>query len=205
VRESTRRKFLQDVSVSIGTAAVAGSSPILAPPRAQPTQNAEVKTMSAESEGPSTAIDFRYSPLSWQTAYCYPDDHFKSVIGEYGDLRYGHSDQVGENANFPEVVAFSLEGMEADQLGRQRLEAPGIPIVHTRLDRPAAFLHLTTFATRRENEGRVDNVILEVEPRVEHELGVVPVVICEPSVRQNWRALRKAPWCGSTMTKHRRF
>jgi hypothetical protein len=133
--------------------------------------------MSAESEGPSTAIDFRYSPLSWQTAYCYPDDHFKSVIGEYGDLRYGHSDQVGENANFPEVVAFSLEGMEADQLGRQRLEAPGIPIVHTRLDRPAAFLHLTTFATRRENEGRVDNVILEVEPRVEHELGVVPVVI----------------------------
>ena len=99
------------------------------------------------------------------------------MIGERGELRYGHSDQVGENANFPEVVRFSLEGMEADQVGWQRLEAPGVPIIHTRLDRPAAFLHITTFATRREGEGRVDNVILEVEPRTEHQLAAVPLVI----------------------------
>ena len=67
--------------------------------------------------------------------------------------------------------------MEANQVGWQRLEAPGIPIVHTRLDRPEAFLHLTTFATQREDEGRVDNVILEVEPRTKHNLTAVPVVI----------------------------
>ena len=177
MRESTRRKFLHDVGVGIGTAAVAGSSPILARASSAATQEAEGKTPSAASESPSIAIDFRYSPLSWQTAYCFPDDHLKSVIGERGELRYGHSDQVGENANFPEVVRFSLEGMEADQVGWQRLEAPGVPIIHTRLDRPAAFLHITTFATRREGEGRVDNVILEVEPRTGHQLAAVPLVI----------------------------
>ena len=67
--------------------------------------------------------------------------------------------------------------MEDNQVGGQRLEAPGVPIVHTRLDRPEAFLHLTTFATRREGEGRVDNVILEVEPRVRNTLSAVPLVI----------------------------
>ncbi|HXW15328.1 MAG TPA: hypothetical protein VEN79_12535, partial [Terriglobia bacterium] len=177
MRESTRRKFLQDLSVGMGTAAVAGSSPILAGASITAAQDAEVRITSAESENPSTAIDFRYSPLSWQTAYCYPDDHQKSVIGERGELRYGHSDQVGENGNFPEVVRFSMEGMEADQVGWQRLESPAVPIIHTRLDRPAAFLHITTFATRREGEGRVDNVILEVEPRIERELAAVPLVI----------------------------
>ena len=177
MRESTRRKFLHDVGVGIGTAAVAGSSPILRGASSAAAQEAEGKTTSLESGSISTAIDFRYSPLSWQTAYCFPDDHLKSVMGERGELRYGHSDQVGENANFPEVVRFSLEGMEADQVGWQRLEAPGVPIIHTRLDRPAAFLHITTFATRREGEGRVDNVILEVEPRTEHQLAAVPLVI----------------------------
>jgi len=177
MRESNRRKFLHDVSVGLGTAAVAGSSPILSGASSAATQEAAGKTMSLESGSISTAIDFRYSPLSWQTAYCFPDDHLKSVMGERGELRYGHSDQVGENANFPEVVRFSLEGMEADQVGWQRLEAPGLPIIHTRLDRPAAFLHITTFATRREGEGRVDNVILEVESRVAHQLAAVPLVI----------------------------
>ena len=175
--ESTRRKFLHDVSVGLGTAAVAGSSPILASASSLAAQEAEGKTSSAESQSPSTAIDFRYSPLSCQTAYCYPDDHHKSLIGQRGELRYGHPGQGGGIAYFPEVVEFSLEGMEDNQVGGQRLEAPGIPIVHTRLDRPEAFLHITTFATRREGEGRVDNVILEVEPRIEHKLAAVPLVI----------------------------
>jgi hypothetical protein len=172
--ESTRRKFLQDVSVGLGTAAVAGSSPILA---ALAANAVEDKTSSAEREAPSTAIDFRHSPLSWQTAYCYPDDPHKSLIGERGELRYGHPGQGGGIAYFPEVVEFSLEGMEDNKVGGQRLEAAGVPIVRTRLDRPEAFLHITTFATQRAGEGRVDNVILEIEPRTGHKLAAVPVVI----------------------------
>jgi hypothetical protein len=175
--ETTRRKFLQDVSVGLGTAAVAGSSPILASASSPVANEVEGKTSSAERESPSTAIDFRYSSLSWQTAYCYPDDPHKSLIGQRGELRCGHLGQGGGIAYFPEVVEFSLEGMEDDQVGGQRLEAPGVPIIHTRLDRPEAFLHITTFATRRESEGRVDNVILEVEPRTAHTLAAVSLVI----------------------------
>jgi hypothetical protein len=163
----------------LGTAAVAGSSPILASASSPPAPEAEGKTPSAESESTSTAIDFRYSPLSWQTAYCYPDDHYKSLIGQRGELRYGHPGQGGGIAYFPEVVEFSFEGMEDNQVGGQGLEAPGVPIVHTRLDRAEAFLHITTFATQRAGEGRVDNVVLEVEPRVEHQVAAVPLVILQ--------------------------
>jgi hypothetical protein len=83
-------------------------------------------------ENLSAAIDFRYSPLSRQTAYCFPDDHYKSLIGEHGDLRYGHPGQGAGTKYFPEVVEFSLLGMEANEVRGQRLEAPGVPIIHTR-------------------------------------------------------------------------
>lgn len=177
--ESSRRKFLHDISVGMGTAAVAGTSPMAIAAARGAVHNAESETSSKPNENRSTAIDFRYSPLSWQTAYCFPDDHFKSLIGEHGELRYGHPGLGGGIAYFPEVVEFSLEGMEPNQVGGQRLEAPGIPIVQTRLDRPEASLYLTTFATQRAGEGRVDNVILEVQLRTEHKVGVVPLVILQ--------------------------
>ena len=176
--ESTRRKFLQDISVGLGTAAVAGTSPTLASASIPAPMEALTMPSSASSESPTTAIDFRYSPLSYQTAYCYPDDHFKSLIGQRGELRYGHPGATGGGITyFPEVVEFSFEGMEDNQVGGQRLEAPGIPIIHTRLDRPEVFMHITTFATQRAGEGRVDNVILEVEPRTAHKVAAVPLVI----------------------------
>ena len=176
--ESTRRKFLHDVSVGIGTAAVAGSSPILASASSPATQEAEGKTSSAESESPSTAIDFRYSPLSWQTAYCYPGRSSQEPDWRARRVALRPPGPRSEGSlTFRKWWRFSLEGMEDNQVGWQRLEAPGVPIIHTRLDRPEAFLHITTFATRREGEGRVDNVILEVEPRTEHKLAAVPLVI----------------------------
>lgn len=175
--ESTRRKFLQEIGVGLGTAAVAGSVPILAPASGAAAPAAQAVASATESESASTAIDFRYSPLSYQTAYCYPDDHFKSLIGQRGELRYGHPGQGGGIAYFPEVVEFSLQGMDDNQVGEQRLEAPGVPIVHTRVDRPEAFMQITTFATQRPGEGRVDNVILEIVPRARHQVAAVPLVI----------------------------
>lgn len=172
--ETTRRKFLKDVSVGLGTAAFARTSPLLA---VKPQAEESNGTAGASGDCPASAIDFRYSPLSFQTAYCYPDDHHKSLIGERGELRCGHPGQGGGTVNFPEEVEFSLEGMEANHVGGQRLEAAGIPIIHTRVDRPEAIMQLTTFATRREGEGRVDNVIMEVAPRSAHKVGAVPVVI----------------------------
>jgi hypothetical protein len=130
-----------------------------------------------DRENLSPTIDFRYSPLSWQTAFCFPDDHYKSLVGEHGDLRYGHPGQGAGIEAFPEVVEFSLLGMEPDEVRWQRLEGPGIPIIHTRIDRPEAFLQLTTFASWGASEGRVDNVILEVEPRTSHTRTAVPVMV----------------------------
>ncbi len=177
MNDLTRRKFLHEVGIGLGTAVVASSSPVSASPPRLAGQEANNQVAPAESASPSSAIDFRYSPLSWQTAYCFPDDHHKSLIGERGELRYGHPGQGASITYFPEVVEFSLAGMEVDQVGWQRLESPRVPIVHTRLDRSEAFLHLTTFATQREGEGRVDNVIVEIEPRRRHSVTVVPLVI----------------------------
>ncbi len=119
-------------------------------------------------------VDFRYGPALGQTAYCFPDDHFKSLIGERGELRYGNPGQGRDIHYFPLVVEFGLGGMERAAIGRQRLEAPGTPIVHTRLDYAEAFLELTTFATNLPEEGRVDNVLLEVRPRTRERIHAVP-------------------------------
>src|SRR5208282_673915 len=56
------------------------------------------------------------------------------------------------------------------------LESPGVPIVHTRIDRPEGILELTTFATNLPEEGRVDNVIMEVVPGTAGQVHAVPQV-----------------------------
>jgi hypothetical protein len=130
----------------------------------------------AAASSQAAAIDFRYAPLSGQTAYCFPDDHCKSLVGERGELRYGHPGQGKGIDYFPVVVEFSLEGMESGRIAWQRLEAPGIPIVHTRIDREEAFLELTVFATNEPGEGRIDNVLMVVWPRAKSEVHATPVI-----------------------------
>ena len=133
----------------------------------------------------SSAIDFRFAPLSGQTAFCFPDDHAKSLIGERGELRYANV-----------TVEFSLLGMEPDVVARQRLEAPEIPVVHTRIERPEAWLELTTFATNRAGEGRVDNVIIEVRPRTATRVYAVPVI----AVKAKREVSVKAEGAGSAVS-----
>jgi hypothetical protein len=145
-----RREFLN--TTGLGAAVAAGAQGSDGP--------APVQAVSL-----SESVDFRYSPVSFQTAYCFPDDPFKSLIGEHSDLRYGNPGAGKAAEYFTTVVEFSLLGMEADQVVRQELESPSVPIVHTYLARPEAELHVIAFATNEENEGRVDNVILELTPR----------------------------------------
>lgn len=115
------------------------------------------------------AIDFRYAPLQWQTAYCFPDDPHKSLVDQRGALLLGHPGRKAADY-FPTVVEFTLLGMEADRVARQELESPAVPIVHTHIERPGGRAELITFATNRAGEGRVDNVILATAARA------VPVV-----------------------------
>lgn len=130
----------------------------------------------AQGPQPRPAIDFRYAPLSWQTAFCFPDDPHKSLAGERGELRFGHPGQGKPIDYFPVVVEFSLAGMEPDRVAWQRLEAPGIPIIHTGIERPEALAELIAFATNEPDEGRADNVLLEVYPRSRPELRARPLV-----------------------------
>ncbi|MDR3673916.1 MAG: hypothetical protein P4N24_00395, partial [Acidobacteriota bacterium] len=183
--ESTRRKFLRDAGLGLGSAAMVRSSPVLAGTTSATETSAEDQSSISLHEAPGAAIDFRYSPLSWQTIYCFPDDPYKSLVGEHGDLRYWNPGRPAGAQYFPQIVEFSLLGMEPDQVGMQRLEAPGVPIVHTRIDRPDALLQITTFATRRASEGRVDNVILEIVPRTAGSLTVVPLVLVKTKREAN--------------------
>jgi hypothetical protein len=118
-------------------------------------------------------IDFRYAPLQGQTAFCFPDDHYKSLVGYSGDLRYRYS---GNIENFGLIVAFGLEGMEREVPSTQKLESAATPVVRTRLEYRRAFLDLTTFATRSDGEGRVDQVVFEVKPRAGTEVYAAPLV-----------------------------
>ncbi len=154
-----RRRFLS--STGAGLAAL-------------PAAPAAAKAAGLQGATLATGIDFRYAPLEWQTAFCFPDDAFKSLVGERGDLRYGYARGLPID-RFGTVIEFAMLGMEHDT-ARQTMEAPGIPIVHTQLARADAVLHLTTFATNESSEGRVDNVILEVVPLTSERVHVSPAV-----------------------------
>lgn len=127
------------------------------------------RNSAAQAAPEAVPIDFRYAPRSWQTAFCFPDDIHKSLVGERGELRYGHPGTHAPLGMFPAVVEFSVCGLEPDKVEHQELESPGVPIVHTFIERPSAKLELITFATNRPGEGRVDNVILHVRSKTPGE------------------------------------
>ncbi|WP_165226687.1 hypothetical protein [Aquisphaera insulae] len=129
------------------------------------------------AEDLAAEIDFRHAPADRQTAFCFPDDVHKSLVGELGELRLGHPGAgKGGIRDFAQVARFSTLGMEPDVVVEQRIEAPGIPIVHTVLDRPQARMEITTFATREPGEGRVDNVLIEIRPTRRGSVEAIPTV-----------------------------
>src|SRR6185437_2603371 len=144
----------------------------------------EVQTArkSAAGAADDVPVDFRYAPADFQSTICFPDDPEKTVLGKRGDLRYDFpSSPFAGIDQFGTIVEFSLAGMGRDAWREQRMEAPGVPIVHTRLERAAASFELTAFATRREGEGRVDNVLMEIRPKAAEVLAAPMVRIgsCE--------------------------
>ncbi|MGB6693677.1 MAG: hypothetical protein WBE56_05800 [Terracidiphilus sp.] len=114
----------------------------------------------------NTAVDFRFAPEDFQSTICFPDDPAKTVVGKHGDFRYDFpADQFAAINQFGTIVEFTLAGMLRDTWVEQKMEAPGIPILRTVIDRPTARIELIAFASRRQNEGRVDNVLMEIRAR----------------------------------------
>lgn len=150
MKKISRRHFLRNAGLSLGATGLAKGGPL----HDRDTDAVSGAVIAAPgTTGPkSPSTDFRYSPLSWQTAYCFPDDRFKSLVGERGELRYGNPGPGSGSQYFSEIVEFSVLGMEPDKFLYQRLEAPSVPIIHTAISRPEAFLELTTLAIRRRLE-----------------------------------------------------
>lgn len=169
--DSNRREFLSRLGV-----AAAMTEMLPEPAAASDTQTAG-DLPKFQVEDLTSSIDFRYAPALQQMTTCFPDDTYKSLVGQNGELRLGHKG-MGANLNdFRTVAEFSVLGMEPDIVRSQRIEAPGIPIVHTRIDRPDAYMEITVFSSREPDEGRVDNVLVEIRPRTKKEVAVVPLII----------------------------
>ena len=125
----------------------------------------------------NATVDFRFAPEDFQSTICFPDDPAKTVVGKHGDFRYDFpADQFAAINQFGTIVEFTLAGMLRDTWVEQKMEAPGIPILYTVIDRPTARMELIAFASRRQNEGRVDNVLMEIHSRGED-------VVATPLVR----------------------
>jgi hypothetical protein len=149
-----RRKFLGGL---VASGAAAASQKKITP---------ETLKVEGRTSGQPTTIDFRYAPRLSQATICFPDDPKKSLVGQAGDLRYSFANGLAVGMeDFATVCTFSLAGMQDDRVVRQWLEAPNVPIVHTLIDRPAATLELTAFATCHQSEGRVDNVLMTILPK----------------------------------------
>lgn len=160
-----RRRFIGSAASTWGALV---SSSVL--PHAEAQQPVEHPASPATSQGAAqtplagTSVDFAYSPVQRQTAFCFPDDHYKSLIDQNGSLLYGY-DMEKDIFYFPLRLDFGLYGMRSGNVVSQTLESPSVPIVTTVIEREDATMKMITFATNRPDEGRVDNVLIEVAPK----------------------------------------
>jgi len=176
MRTIDRRKFLGG---ALATGSVLASNALISEPHAQePVQQATPHGESVPAAAVSehiTPIDFRYSPVIRQTAFCFPDDSHKSLVNQKGDLLY---DFAGGSSltDFPLMAGFVLNGMHSSKVLSQELESPTIPIVRTAHEYPGISMMLTTFATNDGAEGRVDNVIVDVTPNSGGTVNIEPLI-----------------------------
>ena len=137
-----RRKFIAGMGLTFGSATVGLGE---TPRHSSPSGSSGIDSTAVPA---AISVDFRYAPGEWQTVFCFPDDPYKSLVGRCGELCYGHPGNYKKELEyFRDRVYFQLAGMGVPRLVSQSLEAPGVPIVHTRLDQGHAIMELTTFAT----------------------------------------------------------
>jgi len=162
-----RRQFMTGLVIS-GAAAV--------PAKSTEKNNRAFAAQTSVASSHNVKVDFRYAPRHSQSTICFPDDARKTIVGEAGDLRYEFAKTPSSGMeDFAILIEFSLAGFQDDKILRQWIESPGIPIVHTLIDRPAATLELIAFATRHAGEGRVDNVLLSMKSK-KGSVAVVPKI-----------------------------
>jgi hypothetical protein len=153
-----RRRFLAGGATAAFLAGV--EMPVL---RAAEASQQEAARSGRSESGFNASVDFRFAPADFQSTICFPDDPAKTVVGKFGDFRCDFPDDRLAGINqFGTIVEFTLAGMGRDTWVEQKMEAPGLPVLHTVIDRATARVELIAFASRRKGEGRVDNVLMEI-------------------------------------------
>jgi hypothetical protein len=165
--KNSRREFLTKLGATVGAITIGRN--IM---EALPSTDFQKESIPKKTESGITidVADFRYAPRDWQTTYCFPDDPFKSLVGKNGDLRYGHEGIGKDEKYFPHVISVGLKDREPLKYVEQKLESPSIPIITTLLAGDELNVKLVSFATRTKDEGRVDNMIIEVTPKSEQDV-----------------------------------
>src|ERR1041384_1215617 len=158
-----RREFLLDLGIALGAITIARNTSFAGPGAGSGGGGGGKQDSLAAGRKriPKEEVDFRYAPGTWQSTYCFPDDPYKSLVGKRGELLIGHPGTGGDLSQFPHVVSVGLKDRPAGSYLVQKLEAPGIPIITTKLSWEDLEAVLTSFATNDPDEGRVDNLLVE--------------------------------------------
>lgn len=176
MEKKNRRTFLKELGLGSGLIALGGkladAFPRLYFPGEQPQLTMQKKKVEIE------AIDYRYAPSSWQSTYCFPDDPYKSLVGRTGELLYGHPGLGADIDAFAHRVFVGVKNATKGSYIEQKLEDPAIPVITTKLELPDCQVQLISFATNRESEGRVDNLLIELAPHAGSR-EILPLVTIE--------------------------
>jgi hypothetical protein len=95
--------------------------------------------------GGDMAVDFGYRPRQWRTLICPPDDTYKTLVTERGTLVYHYGRVAGDFNTSVRVVVDP-----AEKLTDQKMAAPRLPIVETRLQSDTLSIVEEAFAVPKQ-------------------------------------------------------
>lgn len=174
MEKKNRRRFLTDLGITIGAITIGRNFVVPIPPDGGGTQKGAPGGRQPAGKG---EIDFRYAPGRWQSTYCFPQDPYKSLVGKHGELLIGHPGLGADFDFFPHVVSVGLQQLPPGGYVEQKLEAPGIPIITTKLSWADLTVVLTSFATNEGKEGRVDNLSIEFRSNGKPNVQCAPEIV----------------------------
>ena len=176
MEKHNRRKFLRDIALAGGAVTIATDALEAFSFFTQKGKKRIVRVEPIINDTSVTPVDFRYSPSTWQSTFCFPDDPQKSLVGKFGEMLFDHPGLNADIDAFGEKVWFGVKGVSKPEYIEQKIENAGTPIFVNKLKSSGVHISVTTFATNHPDEGRVDNVILEYSPEGNNQVECTPLI-----------------------------
>jgi len=175
MKKNSRRAFITKMGVTVGALTLGRN--LMQSSSLDKLILSDAQSVDKNMESLAGFYNFKYAPANWQSTYCFPDDPYKSLVGKMGELLYGHPGIGQDEKIFPHVVSVGLKGKEPLKYIEQKLESPSIPIITTKLGGGEVIVQLTSFATNNNEEGRVDNLLIEIQPKEAQSVQCTPEII----------------------------